>query len=225
MIRLENISKIYNKGKENEVHALSGINLNIEAGEMIAVTGPSGSGKSTLFSILALLETPTGGAYYLNGEDVIKESEKKQAARRNKEIALVLQDYGLIGRLSAVQNAELPLLISDMPAAEARGRALEALGKVGLSDKAKEKTNHLSGGQQQRVAISRAMAAGAGILLADEPTGALDTQTSRSIMELFQTLNEQGTTILVATHDPLVAEYCKRWIHLEDGRIKEDSRQ
>ena len=222
MIELESISKTYNKGKSNEVKALQEISLRVEDGEMLAVTGPSGSGKSTLLYVLSFLEEADSGSYRLFGEDTGKLPERKKAALRNGSIGFVMQDYGLIPSLSAYKNVEIPLLIAGKGGAEVREKVREALKSVGLEEKIHERAGRLSGGQQQRVAIARSIVMDAKLILADEPTGALDSETSLSIMDLLCGLNEKGTTVIVATHDPLVAERCQRRIHLVDGRIAED---
>lgn len=225
MIELNKIGKVYNRGKENEVAALTDLTLSIEEGEMLALMGPSGSGKSTLLYILAFLESPDSGKYILFGEDTASMTEKKKAALRNRLIGFVMQDYGLIPSLSAIKNVELPLLIAGSGAKEAREKALQALRMVSLEDKCKEKAGKLSGGQQQRVAIARSLVSHAKLILADEPTGALDSENSQIIMDILGELNKKGTTVIVATHDPIVAARCRRIVRLLDGSVKDEIRQ
>ena len=219
MIRLTNISKSFFKGENNEVRALQQVTQVIEQGEMVALTGPSGSGKSTLLHILGLLDVPDTGAYEFEGQ---RTDELKDAARakiRNTIIGIVLQDYGIIPELSVKKNVELPLLIRGLSRKEIKEKTLNIIEKVGLTDKISVRAGLLSGGQKQRVAIARALVGGAKLLLADEPTGALDSATTREIMDLLCEVNKAGCTIIVATHDPLVAERCGREIRLMDGRI------
>ncbi len=221
MIKLQNICKTYNKQKENQVKALNDISLQVSEGEMIAITGPSGSGKSTLLYILSFLENADTGEYYFEGKDVNDYSEKTKAAIRNQKISFVMQDYGLISSLTAYKNVEIPLLIAGIGRKEAKERAIQALQRVQLEEKINEKVGHLSGGQQQRVAIARAIVMNTKLLLADEPTGALDSETSLSIMNILEKLNTEGIAIIIATHDPIVASRCPRIIRLVDGHIVE----
>ena len=208
-----------------EVHALRGINLAIERGEFVAVMGASGSGKSTIMNIVGCLDRPTSGGYSLEGQDVSALSADEWALIRNRKIGFVFQGFNLLQRTSAVENVELPMMYSGLPAKERRQRALEVLGLVGLAERSHHLPNQLSGGQQQRVAIARSLVNRPSLILADEPTGNLDTKTSDEIMELFQNLNEQeGITIVLVTHEPDIAEYAKRRIVFRDGLLISDSR-
>ena len=202
---------------ENIVHALDGVSLSINAGEMVAIRGPSGSGKSTLMNILGCLDRPTTGQYVLAGEDVSRMSGNALAAVRNRRIGFVFQTFNLLPRMSALENVELPLLYGG--AANAKKKAQEALTTVGLGDRSHHKPNQLSGGQRQRVAIARAIVTDPAIVLADEPTGALDTRTGHEILGLFKVLNGHGRTIIVVTHDLKVADFCQREIYLRDGKV------
>jgi putative ABC transport system ATP-binding protein len=202
---------------ENIVHALDGVSLSIEEGEMVAIRGPSGSGKSTLMNILGCLDRPTSGQYVLAGEDVSRMSGNALAAVRNRSIGFVFQTFNLLPRMNALENVELPLLYGG--ASNAKKKALEALTIVGLGDRAYHKPNQLSGGQRQRVSIARAIVTDPAIVLADEPTGALDTRTGQEILALFKDLNSQGRTIIVVTHDLKVADFCQREIYLRDGKV------
>ncbi|MCG3180899.1 MAG: putative ABC transporter ATP-binding protein YknY [Phycisphaerae bacterium] len=218
MIRLTDISKSYELG-ENVVHALRGVNLEIGAGEMVAVVGSSGSGKSTLMQILGCLDRPDNGQYFLEDEDVSRLSKNRLAEIRNRRIGFVFQNFSLLPRLTALENVELPLLYGG--ASSAKRRAGLTLERVGLGDRTDHRPSQMSGGQAQRVAIARALVTDPAILLADEPTGNLDTATSNEIMELFAALHAEGRTILVVTHEPDVAARCPRQIHLRDGRVVE----
>lgn len=202
---------------ENIVRALDGVSLQIEEGEMVAIRGPSGSGKSTLMNVLGCLDRPTSGTYVLAGDDVSRMSGNALAAVRNKRIGFVFQTFNLLPRMSALENVELPLLYGG--AARAATKALEALKIVGLGDRSHHKPNQLSGGQRQRVAIARAIVTNPAIVLADEPTGALDTRTGEEILALFHKLNDEGRTIIVVTHDLKVAEHCRREIYMRDGKV------
>jgi putative ABC transport system ATP-binding protein len=218
------VAKTYHVG-EIAVHALRGISLDIEAGEFVTVAGPSGSGKSTCMHILGCLDRPTSGEYLLEGRDVAQLSADERAAVRNRQIGFVFQGFNLLPRTSAVENVELPLLYHrhGLSASERHRKALEALDAVGLADRAEHHPNQLSGGQQQRVAIARALINGPSILLADEPTGNLDSRTSVEIMGVFQKLNaEQRITIVLITHEPAIAQYGSRLIAFKDGRIVGD---
>ncbi len=199
------------------VHALDGVSLAIEAGEMVAIRGPSGSGKSTLMNLLGCLDRPTSGRYILAGQDVSRMSGNQLATVRNRRIGFVFQTFNLLPRMNALENVELPLLYAG--ATNAKKKALEALKHVGLGDRAHHKPNQLSGGQRQRVSIARAIVTDPAIVLADEPTGALDTRTGEEILGLFTELNKQGRTIIVVTHDLKVAGYCQREIYMVDGKI------
>jgi putative ABC transport system ATP-binding protein len=217
MIEIENITKVYQMG-ETEVRALNGISLKIEDGEWIAITGPSGSGKSTLMAILGCLDSPTSGVYRFDGTDVAKMRDDQLAAVRNKKIGFVFQQFNLLARTSALENVQLPLLYSSANHRQERAKA--ALEAVGLGDRLKHHPNELSGGQQQRVAIARALVTEPSIILADEPTGNLDSKTSKEIMELFRHLHsERGITVIFVTHDPTIAANANRIIHIMDGVV------
>ena len=217
MIEIENITKVYQMG-ETEVRALNGISLKIEDGEWTAITGPSGSGKSTLMAILGCLDSPTSGVYRLDNVDVAKMRDDQLAAVRNKKIGFVFQQFNLLARTSALENVELPLLYTSMNHRHDRAKA--ALEAVGLADRMKHHPNELSGGQQQRVAIARALVTEPSILLADEPTGNLDSKTSKEIMELFAELHQsRGITVIFVTHDPTIAGNAHRIIHIRDGVV------
>lgn len=219
MIETRNLRKAYLFGGA-KVHALDGVNISISAGEMVAVTGPSGSGKSTLMHILGCLDTPDEGEYFLEGENVATLSPNQLAAVRNRRIGFVFQSFNLLPRVSALENVELPLLYAGRD--DARTAAMNALDAVGLSDRQHHDPSQLSGGQRQRVAIARAMVSDPAIILADEPTGNLDSRTSLEIMELFAKLNQEGgRTIILVTHDPQVAGFCQRQIRFCDGRVVE----
>lgn len=225
LIKLENITKTYEMG-ENKLHALKGITYTIKRGEMIAIMGPSGSGKSTLMNIIGCLDKPTSGAYYLENELVSKLDRNRLAGIRNKRIGFVFQSFNLLARTSALENVELPLVYSNVPAREAREKAEQALKQVGLEGREDHKTNQLSGGEKQRVAIARALVNNPSLILADEPTGNLDTKTGIDIMEVFKTLHEKsGITIVLVTHDPEVTVYAESVIHLRDGLIENEKRR
>jgi putative ABC transport system ATP-binding protein len=225
VISVRNLVKKYQVG-EIEIHALRGVSLEIESGEFVTVVGPSGSGKSTLMHILGCLDLPTSGQYFLDGCDVSKLSDDELSGFRNHKIGFVFQGFNLLPRTSALENVELPLLYnsgSQLTAAERRRRALEALAAVGLENRAEHHPNQLSGGQQQRVAIARALLNHPSMLLADEPTGNLDSRTSVEVMEIFQGLREErGITIVLITHEHQVAEYGSRIVAFKDGRIVSD---
>jgi len=222
VIRVTSVTKDYVNGK-NRVHALRGVDLNVEPGEMIAVMGVSGSGKSTLMNILGCLDAPTSGDYFLDGEHVNQLGGDALADLRNRKLGFVFQGFNLLARTTALENVELPLLYDRSGGRrDTRALAAAALHKVGLGDRLDHQPNELSGGQQQRVAIARALVTQPTLLLADEPTGNLDSHTSVEIMALFQELNEQGITILIVTHEPSIAAYVKRIVEVRDGRIIRD---
>ena len=221
LIHIENMKKIYNPG-ENEVRALDGINLDIEKGDLVAIVGHSGSGKSTLLNMLGCLDTPTSGKYVLDGQDVASMTDNQLADVRNKEIGFIFQGFNLISNLDAVENVELPLVYRGVSKNERKQLAMEALKSVGLEDRMKHKPNEMSGGQQQRVAVARAVAAKPPIILADEPTGNLDTKSTQEIMEILKELHRSGRTVIIITHDEEIASQAHRVIRILDGRIEED---
>jgi putative ABC transport system ATP-binding protein len=222
VIQTDKIVKTYASGS-NEVHALRGIDLTVQRGEFIAIMGTSGSGKSTLMNLLGCLDTPTSGSYSLDGVPVDGLDKNALAAIRNQKLGFVFQGFNLLPRTSAVENVELPLLYDRSGRKrDTRALAVAALGRVGLSDRLDHEPSELSGGQQQRVAIARALVTEPALVLADEPTGNLDTRTSMEVMALFQELNDQGITILVVTHEPDVAVYAKRIVEVRDGKIRRD---
>ena len=219
MVKLNEIVKIYNPKKANEFEALHGVSAEIKDGEMVAVIGKSGAGKSTLLHILACIDSYEGGEYYIDDTLVKKLSEKKYAQIRNEKIGMVMQDFALVEDFSAIDNVMIPLNFAKKKVKDKKKKALEALEAVGMGEFAKKPCNKLSGGQKQRVAIARAIVNNPSMILADEPTGALDTKTSAEIMELFHDLNERGRTVIIVTHDPKVAEQCDRVIEISDGEI------
>lgn len=221
MISIKNLNKIYKTGSV-EVHALKNINLEIKHGEFVAIMGQSGSGKSTLMNILGCLDRPTTGEYLLEGTDVSKLSQDELSLIRNKKIGFVFQAFNLIPRTNVLRNVELPMVYAKIKSSNRRQRAIELLEKVGLSDRINHLPNELSGGQKQRVAIARSLANNPPIILADEPTGNLDTQSSEEIMEIFRSLNNEGNSIILVTHEPELAEYADRVIVFRDGLIIED---
>lgn len=221
LIHIENMKKIYNPG-ENEVRALDGIDLDIEKGDLVAIVGHSGSGKSTLMNMLGCLDTPTSGKYVLNGQDVANMTDNQLADVRNKEIGFIFQGFNLISNLDAVGNVELPLVYRGVSKNERKQLAMEALKSVGLEDRMKHKPNEMSGGQQQRVAVARAVAAKPPIILADEPTGNLDTKSTQEILEILKELHRSGRTVIIITHDEEIASQAHRVIRILDGRIEED---
>lgn len=221
IIRMEELTKVYDTG-EIQVEALKKIDLTIHKGEFIAIMGASGSGKSTLMNIIGCLDRPTEGRYYLEGVDVMEKSDNELSAVRNKQIGFIFQSFNLISRTSALKNVELPMVYGRVGAEERKERALELLKNVGLEDRAHHMPNELSGGQKQRVAIARALANNPHIILADEPTGNLDSQSSIEIMEIFLRLNREGNTVIIVTHERDIAEFTNRIIAFRDGRIIRD---
>jgi putative ABC transport system ATP-binding protein len=221
LIRLNEVTKIFYTD-EIETHALSGITLDIKPGEFVSIAGPSGCGKSTLLSILGLLDAPSNGAYVLNGKPVGKLKHAERARIRNREIGFIFQSFNLIGDLTVFENVELPLTYRGIGTKERKTRVIEALEKTGMAHRAKHLPNQLSGGQQQRVAVARALGGNPLILLADEPTGNLDSKNGEAVMELMADLHEQGATICMVTHDPRYALCADRTIHLFDGRIVDE---
>jgi len=221
LIRLDSIAKIFYTD-EVETHALAGVHLEVPPGEYLAIAGPSGCGKTTLLSILGLLDTPTQGEYLLDGQPVAGLTASQRARVRNRQIGFIFQAFNLIGDLTVYENVELPLTYRGMDSAERRKRVLEALEKVGMSHRVKHYPSQLSGGQQQRVAVARAVVGKPSILLADEPTGNLDSNNSKQVMDLLEELHKEGATICMVTHDPRFARYAERSIHLFDGRVVEE---
>jgi putative ABC transport system ATP-binding protein len=221
IIVTRNLQRDYDMGGE-VVHALRAVDITIRKNEFVAVMGPSGSGKSTLMNLIGCLDSPSGGEYWLNGYRVSELADDDLARIRNREIGFVFQTFNLLARATALHNVELPLVYAGIASKERRALATEALSRVSLTDRMQHKPNELSGGQRQRVAIARALVNRPSILLADEPTGNLDSATSYDIMELFRTLHREGQTIIVVTHEPDIAEYALRQIHLKDGRIESD---
>ena len=219
LIDIKDIYKIYNEGKESEVRALNGVSLSIGRGEFVAIIGASGSGKSTLMNILGCLDIPTYGDYSLNGQDVTDRTDRQLAHIRNKEIGFIFQGYNLIPALTAYENVELPLIYQGVSILKRRDIVMEALEKVGMADRWKHKPSEMSGGQQQRVAIARAIATHPPIIMADEPTGALDSRTGREVLSFLKQLNREGDTVVLITHDNSIAVRADRIIRLQDGRI------
>ncbi len=221
LIRLDDVSKVF-VTDEVETHALSGVHFHVKKGEYLSIAGPSGCGKSTLLAILGLLDTPTGGTYYLNGKPVTGLKLSERARIRNREIGFIFQAFNLIGDLTVYENVELPLTYRGMPSAERKRRVLDALERVGMSHRIKHYPSQLSGGQQQRVAVARALSGDPLILLADEPTGNLDSANGEAVMTLLRELHKAGATICMVTHDPRYAEFADRTIRLFDGRVVEE---
>lgn len=222
LVHMEGVTKVFYTD-EVETHALSGIHLDIQKGEYVAVSGPSGCGKSTLLSILGLLDSPSDGAYILNGKSVEDLSLSDRTRIRNREVGFIFQAFNLIGDLTVYENVELPLTYRGMPSAERKQRVHESLEKVGMAHRLKHYPSQLSGGQQQRVAVARALAGKPSVLLADEPTGNLDSKNGEQAMELLRNLHREGATIIIVTHDPRYARHAERTVRLFDGRIVDES--
>ena len=218
LIELRDVYKIYQMGDE-AVHALDGISLTVDRGEFVAIVGSSGSGKSTAMNIIGCLDVPTSGTYYLGGRDVSAMNDDQQAEIRNKMLGFIFQQYNLIPKLTVQENVELPLLYAGVSSEERHERAIQSLERVGLADKRKNLPSQLSGGQQQRVSIARALAGNPSVILADEPTGALDSRTGREVLGFLQKLNQEGDTVVLITHDNSIAVKAKRIVRLQDGRI------
>jgi putative ABC transport system ATP-binding protein len=221
LIDIRDITKVYVMGEE-KVQALAGVSLGVERGEYVAIMGPSGSGKSTLMNLIGCLDTPSSGSYVLNGREVARMTDDELAAIRNQEIGFVFQTFNLLPRTSALQQVELPLVYGGLSRKDRRDRAIQALAAVGLADRMNHQPNEMSGGQRQRVAIARALINDPSILLADEPTGNLDSQTGYEIMALFDELNGRGNTIVLVTHEEDIAAHARRIVRLRDGKIRDD---
>ena len=225
LVELRDVYKIYGEGLESEVRALDGVSLTIDRGEFVAVVGQSGSGKSTMMNVLGCLDIPTRGDYFLAGTDVRELTDKELSHIRNRQIGFIFQQYNLIPSLTVLENVELPLIYQGIGADDRHDLALEALGRVGLANRIKHRPTEMSGGQQQRVAIARAIATKPPIIMADEPTGALDSNTGREVLKFLQELNKEGSTVILITHDNGIAATARRVVRLADGRIIEDREQ
>ena len=225
LVTLKNVYKIYSEGLESEVRALDGVSLDIDRGEFVAVVGQSGSGKSTMMNVLGCLDIPTRGDYFLDGTDVRELTDRELSQIRNKQIGFIFQQYNLIPSLTVLENVELPLIYQGVGADDRRDMALEALERVGLSGRLKHRPPEMSGGQQQRVAIARAIATHPPIIMADEPTGALDSHTGLEVLHFLQQLNREGTTVILITHDNGIAATARRCVRLADGKIVDDRLQ
>ena len=225
LIELRDVYKIYGEGLESEVRALDGVSLDIEKGEFVAVVGQSGSGKSTMMNVLGCLDIPTRGTYRLDGVDVRELSDKELSRIRNKQIGFIFQQYNLIQNLTVLENVELPLIYQGIDPIDRRELAMQALARVGLADRAKHKPTQMSGGQQQRVAIARAISTRPPIIMADEPTGALDSRTGHEVLGFLQQLNKEGSTVILITHDNGIAATARRIVRIADGKIIEDRPQ
>jgi putative ABC transport system ATP-binding protein len=224
MIELKHLSRFFQVG-EQTVHALDDVNLVVESGEYVAVMGPSGSGKSTLLNILGLLDKPTAGTYFLDGRNTTELDANAQARVRGEKVGFVFQVFHLVNRLTALENVELPMVIASRPGVERRARARELLTSVGLADRMDHRPDQLSGGQRQRVAIARAMVMSPSLLLADEPTGNLDSVSGKDVLEVLERLNAQGLTLVVVTHDPLIGARARRRVTMRDGKVLDDVRR
>ncbi len=222
ILELHKIVKTYQLG-DQEFQALRGVNLELQSGEMVALMGPSGSGKTTLMQIIGLLDSPSEGAYQLRGRDVTTLNENERARARNLDIGFVFQAFYLLTRQNVLENVETPMIYAGIPAKERRERAMWALERVGISDKWRNLPSQISGGQKQRVAVARALTLEPAILLADEPTGNLDSKTSIEIMSLFQALHNEGSTVIIVTHEPEIGEHCERIVRLRDGLLESDT--
>ena len=225
LVELRDVYKIYGEGRESEVRALDGVSLTIGKGEFVAVVGQSGSGKSTMMNVLGCLDIPTRGTYLLGGTDVRELTDKELSHIRNKQIGFIFQQYNLIQSLTVLENVELPLIYQGVNADDRQDMALEALARVGLANRIKHRPVEMSGGQQQRVAIARAIATKPPIIMADEPTGALDSRTGQEVLKFLQELNKEGSTVILITHDNGIAATARRVVRLADGRIIEDREQ
>ena len=225
LVELRNVYKIYGEGLESEVRALDGVSLTIKRGEFVAVVGQSGSGKSTMMNVLGCLDIPTRGDYFLDGTDVRELTDRDLSRIRNKQIGFIFQQYNLIQSLTVLENVELPLIYQGIDPIDRREMAMEALERVGLAERFRHKPTQMSGGQQQRVAIARAIAARPSIIMADEPTGALDSHTGLEVLEFLQRLNREGSTVILITHDNGIAATARRIVRLADGKIVEDREQ
>ena len=225
LITLNNVYKIYGEGLESEVRALDGVSCRIDRGEFVAIVGQSGSGKSTMMNVLGCLDVPTRGDYFLDGTDVRELTDRELSRIRNRQIGFIFQQYNLIQSLTVLENVELPLIYQGISPGLRREMALDALERVGLGGRVKHRPQEMSGGQQQRVAIARAIATRPPIIMADEPTGALDSQTGREVLDFLRELNREGTTVILITHDNGIAATARRVIRLTDGKIVEDREQ
>ena len=225
LIELRDVYKIYGEGLESEVRALDGVSLTIDRGEFVAIVGQSGSGKSTMMNVLGCLDVPTRGDYLLGGTDVRELTDKELSHIRNKQIGFIFQQYNLIQDLTVLENVELPLIYQGIRVDDRYDLATEALARVGLAGRMKHRPTEMSGGQQQRVAIARAIAAKPPIIMADEPTGALDSRTGHEVLEFLQQLNREGTTVILITHDNGIAATARRCVRLQDGKVVEDRQQ
>ena len=224
-IEIKDVYKIYSEGLESEVRALDGVSLTIDRGEFVAIVGQSGSGKSTMMNVLGCLDVPTRGTYLLDGTDVGTLSDSQLSHIRNRQIGFIFQSYNLLAGLNLLENVELPLTYTNMDSIDRKEKAMQALEKVGLAERAKSFPKQLSGGQQQRVAIARAIADAPPVIMADEPTGALDSRTGKEILAFLQQLNKEGSTVILITHDNGIAATAKRIVRLSDGKIIEDRQQ